>query len=80
MAAFALREAFDAGLLAPGEFGEVERKARAAALELILDDGSLDLVSEATPVGELKMYASRPFGVFPWGQGPLLLLLTQTQS
>jgi unsaturated rhamnogalacturonyl hydrolase len=38
-------------------------------------DGALQLVSDATPIGELQMYASRPFGIFPWGQGPLLLVL-----
>lgn len=78
MAAYALREAFAAGLLDQGEFGEMEQRARAAAMRLIRDDGALDLVSEATPVAELRMYASRPFGVFPWGQGPLLLMLTQS--
>jgi len=78
MAAYALRTAFRAQLLDEGVYGKMEQKARSAALELVKDDGSLDLVSEATPVGEWAMYASRPFGVFPWGQGPLLLMLTQT--
>jgi unsaturated rhamnogalacturonyl hydrolase len=80
MAAYALREAFAAGLLDEREFGGMERAARAAARRLIKDDGALDLVSDATPIGELKMYASRPLGVFPWGQGPLLMLLSQTES
>jgi unsaturated rhamnogalacturonyl hydrolase len=80
MTAYALREAFNAGLLDEREFGAMEQAARAAALRLVKDDGALDLVSDATPIGELKMYASRPFGVFPWGQGPLLLLLSQTES
>ena len=77
MAAFALREAFAAGLLSEDEFGEMERNARAAAHRCINEEGALALVSDATPVGELKMYATRPFGVFPWGQGPLLLMLAQ---
>jgi unsaturated rhamnogalacturonyl hydrolase len=77
MAAVGLREAFGAGLLDAREFGEMERKARAAALRCVGDDGALGLTSDATPVGEPKMYATRPFGVFPWGQGPLLLLLAQ---
>jgi unsaturated rhamnogalacturonyl hydrolase len=55
----------------------IERRARAAALKLIDGEGALALVSDATPIGSLKMYASRPTGVFPWGQGPLLLMLTQ---
>jgi unsaturated rhamnogalacturonyl hydrolase len=77
MAAVALREAFVSGLLDVKEFGAVERHARAAALKLIYENGALALVSDATPIGSLKMYASRPTGVFPWGQGPLLLMLTQ---
>src|SRR5262245_41801332 len=77
MAAYAMREAFNAELLSEREFGDMERRARSAAMRLISDNGALELVSDATPVGELKMYATRPFGVFPWGQGPLLLLLCQ---
>jgi unsaturated rhamnogalacturonyl hydrolase len=77
MAAWALREAFGAGLLDETEFGGMERAARAAALRLVGGDGALGLVSEATPVGELKMYATRRFGLFPWGQGPLLMMLAQ---
>lgn len=77
MTAFALREAFDARLLDSKEFGAMELAARAAAIKSIDNDGSLRLVSDATPIGELKMYATRPFGVFPWGQGPLLLMLAQ---
>jgi hypothetical protein len=41
-------------------------------------DGALALVSDATPVGEHHGYATRPFGVFPWGQGPLLLTLARS--
>ncbi len=77
MTAYAFREAFEHGLLKRDEFGEMEREARAAALKCVADDGTLRLVSDATPVGELKMYATRTFGVFPWGQGPLLLMLSQ---
>lgn len=77
MTAFALREAFAAGLLSEDEFAAMERTARAAAHRCINEQGELALVSDATPVGELKMYATRPFGVFPWGQGPLLLMLAQ---
>ncbi|HVZ15911.1 MAG TPA: glycoside hydrolase family 88 protein, partial [Terriglobales bacterium] len=78
MAAYALREAFAAGIIEEREFGDMERKARKAASLLVTEDGVLELVSDATPVGEAKMYATRPFGVFPWGQGPLLLMITQT--
>jgi len=77
MAAFALHEAFAASLLDENEFGEMERKARAAGRDCINTDGALELTSDATPIGELKMYATRPLGVFPWGQGPLLSMLAQ---
>ena len=45
--------------------------------ERVADNGALQLVSDATPVGELQVYASRPLGIFPWGQGPLLMMLAQ---
>lgn len=77
MSAWALREAFNARLLEESEFGEMENRARLGAHGCVNDDGELELVSEATPIGELKMYATRPFGVFPWGQGPLLLMISQ---
>ena len=77
MTAFALREAFAGGLLEESEFSEMEQKARSSALECVNGNGELNLVSDATPVAELKMYASRPFGIYPWGQGPLLLMLAQ---
>ena len=56
---------------------KMEQAARTAVLGLVREDGSLGLVTDATPIGELAMYATRPFGTFPWGQGILLLLLTQ---
>jgi len=77
MTAYALREAFSEKLLNEKEFGAMEKRARAAALHCIDNQGGLQFVSDATPIGELKMYATRPFGIFPWGQGPLLLMLAQ---
>jgi unsaturated rhamnogalacturonyl hydrolase len=77
MVAFALRESFAASILHEAEFGEMERRARSAVLQRVSADGALSLVSDATPIGEIKMYASRPFGEFPWGQGSLLLMITQ---
>ena len=78
MTAYSLREAFRAELIDESEFREVEQQARGASTRLISEDGSLNLVTDATPVAELKMYATRPFGIYPWGQGPLLLMLTQS--
>jgi unsaturated rhamnogalacturonyl hydrolase len=80
MAAYALREAFDHGLIDRNAYGAVEQAARAAVKTHIGDDGTLALVSDATPVGRDCVYATRPFGMFPWGQGPLLLLLAQEAS
>ena len=77
MAAWSLREAIGAGLLDEAEFGEMESLARQGAHGSVNKVGELEMVSDATPIGELRMYATRPFGVFPWGQGPLLLMLSQ---
>ena len=76
MAAYALHEAFEHGVLDPSPYEEMERRAR-AAMHAQVKDGTLQLVSDATPVGAPAVYASRPFGTFPWGQGPLLLALCQ---
>jgi unsaturated rhamnogalacturonyl hydrolase len=49
-------------------------RALAAAVEEVDTAGGLP-VSEATPTGAREVYLSRGTGVFPWGQGPLLLAL-----
>ena len=77
MAAYALHEAFAGNLLDAERFGDMERRARAAMHDQTGPDGVLKLVSDATPVGAHSTYATRPFGFFPWGQGPLLLALCQ---
>jgi unsaturated rhamnogalacturonyl hydrolase len=48
--------------------------ARAAVRRYVDAAGALRLVSSATPVGALSNYATRPFGIYPWGQGSLLLM------
>jgi rhamnogalacturonyl hydrolase YesR len=50
------------------------QRALAAAVQAVDTAGGL-LVSEATPAGAREVYLSRGTGVFPWGQGPLLLAL-----
>ena len=60
-------------------YAPMAARARAAVLAQVDADGALGLVSEATPVGEAQIYATRPFGTYPWGQGPLLLMLAQDQ-
>jgi unsaturated rhamnogalacturonyl hydrolase len=76
MATYALHKASAHGLI-DAAYGEVEHRARVAMHAQVAPDGTLKLVSDATPVGTLSTYATRPFGVFPWGQGPLLLALCQ---
>jgi rhamnogalacturonyl hydrolase YesR len=56
-------------------YGPMRDRARAAVLDRVSREGELALVSDAAPIGELRMYVTRPFGVFPWGQGPLLMML-----
>lgn len=80
MAAYALREAFEHNVLDPSRYAEMERRARAAMYSQIAPNGTLQRVSDATPVGARVVYATRPFGVFPWGQGPLLLALHQESA
>ncbi len=77
MAAYALHEGLRSGLLDASRHAEMERRARAAMHAQLGADGVLARVSDATPVGARAVYATRPFGIFPWGQGPLLLALCQ---
>lgn len=77
MAAYALREGIAGGVLEASSYSALEQKARTAMYTQIAADGRLQLVSDATPVGARAVYATRPFGTFPWGQGPLLLALCQ---
>lgn len=51
------------------------RRALRAAISQLDADGGLP-VSEATPVGS---YVDRGTGIYPWGQGPLLLALLKEQ-
>lgn len=80
MSAYALRKAFAHDVLDRGRYDAVERRARAAMHAQIASDGTLGLVTEGTPIGEHSTYATRRFGVFPWGQGPLLLALCQEEE
>jgi unsaturated rhamnogalacturonyl hydrolase len=77
MSVVAIERASEAGLLSIDPYQTLRDRARAAVLARVSAAGELDLVSDATPVGELRMYATRPFGIFPWGQGPLLLMLAK---
>ncbi|TVR94860.1 MAG: hypothetical protein EA416_02815 [Trueperaceae bacterium] len=53
-------------------------RAIAALLSDAGADGGLQ-VSNATPVGDRATYVDRPTGVFPWGQGPLILTFTEAR-
>ena len=54
-----------------------ESALKAALIETV--GGGLP-VSEATPVGRSEIYKTRSTGVFPWGQGPLLLALAAAEG
>jgi len=58
---------------------QLRRRALATALNAVDAEGGLP-VSVATPVGLPATYLSRETGVFPWGQGPLLLALLLEES
>lgn len=55
------------------------RRALQAAVDRLDPDGGL-VVSEATPAGPPGGYLTRETGVYPWGQGPLLLALTEGRN
>jgi unsaturated rhamnogalacturonyl hydrolase len=74
MMAYAFPVAARLGLASPAVVQAGDR-ALAAALGAVDDSSALTGVSDATPAGDLDTYATRPTGVFPWGQGPLLLAL-----
>jgi unsaturated rhamnogalacturonyl hydrolase len=74
MMAYGLPVVARLGLVSP-QVAEVADRALAAALARLDADGGLQGTSAATPIGDLAIYTGRPTGVFPWGQGPLLLAL-----
>ncbi|MDR7418244.1 MAG: glycoside hydrolase family 88 protein [Armatimonadota bacterium] len=76
MMAYALPVAARLGL-APAPAERAGDRAFAAAMASVDASGALTGVSEATPAGALDLYAARPTGVFPWGQGPLLLAIAE---
>ena len=65
------------GLLDKGLDG-VAQRAFAAALERVAGDGTLTGVSEATPIGDRDNYCRRATGMYPWGQGPLLVAILES--
>jgi unsaturated rhamnogalacturonyl hydrolase len=77
MAAYAIREGIAHEVLSASRYSGVESAARAAMHSQVSAAGELQLVSDATPVGARSVYATRPYGIFPWGQGPLLLAMSQ---
>lgn len=75
LVASGLLAGIDAEVLGPGWQPMAER-ALAATIAAVAADGGLT-VSSATPVGDAGTYLDRDHGVFPWGQGPLLLALVR---
>lgn len=66
--------------LVPTELHGVVDAMNQRAFRALIDhadaDGAL-YVSNATPIGDRATYADRDVGVYPWGQGPLLLTLLE---
>jgi len=73
--AVALRDAARHNVFDTRPYDGMRAAAEQAVIRNITAKGELKLTSEATPVSERRVYATRRFGVFPWGQGPLVLLL-----
>lgn len=68
-----LNRAIRSGLIDPGR-EELAARAWRTTESSVAPDGTLPAVSDATPVGStVEHYATRRRGVFPWGQGPVLL-------
>jgi unsaturated rhamnogalacturonyl hydrolase len=76
MLSVALREAAQRNVFDTQPYDRMRSAAEQAVIRNIGEKGELLLTSEATPVSGPRMYATRRFGVFPWGQGPLILLLS----
>jgi unsaturated rhamnogalacturonyl hydrolase len=72
----ALRDAARRHVFDTRPYDGMRAAAEEAVIRNISAQGELLLTSEATPVSERRLYATRRFGVFPWGQGPLVLLLS----
>jgi rhamnogalacturonyl hydrolase YesR len=75
MLTVALRDAERSNVIDTRPYQRMRVAAEQGVLRNVNENGELALTTEATPVGECRMYATRRFGVFPWGQGPLILLL-----
>jgi unsaturated rhamnogalacturonyl hydrolase len=76
---------YASGVLKAGRLGLLDEGPEARALvERAIDavlrharaDGGLE-ISSATPVGGRATYVEQSLGVYPWGQGPLLLTFTE---
>lgn len=67
------------GLLPEGLAASTDAMLERAQAALVLDAGAEGAltVSNATPVGDRATYVDRPLGVFPWGQGPLILTFVE---
>jgi unsaturated rhamnogalacturonyl hydrolase len=78
--AYGFELAFRRGLLDRNRFEHCVKKARSAVLAAVTASGELQRVSSATPIGDMRSYATRPFGVYPWGQGLLLLMLAEESA
>jgi hypothetical protein len=75
MTAFSLREAFKAELIDESDSARLNNPA-GLGKRLITEDGALSQ-SQMRHCRWAENVCDSSFGIFPWGQGPLLLMLTQ---
>lgn len=83
MMAWAMPQAVMLGVITGADANHVldaAERAFDAALAAVDAQGGLTGVSEATPVGDLDAYTTRRTGVFPWGQGSILLAIADRIS
>jgi rhamnogalacturonyl hydrolase YesR len=74
MMAWAIPQAVRQGIASRNTLPAAAR-AFEVAIGAVAASGGLTGVSEATPATDFTTYATRPTGVYPWGQGPMLLAL-----
>jgi unsaturated rhamnogalacturonyl hydrolase len=74
MFVIAMQKARLAGWITADSLTAPMAAARQGVLHHVDPRGALERVSDATAIGQYATYATRPFGQFPWGQGPLLMM------
>ncbi len=76
MLALAIKRAVARGYVEPA-FESVADRAFAACLDYVDEEGNVNQVSGETPPGDIAHYNSIPLGVYPWGQGFMVLAMLE---